>query len=92
MGERKPTGTNSKDGYRRVGAIPEHRIVMAQQLGRPLERWEVVHHRNGVRNDNRLENLELWIKGQPAGQRVEDIIRFMVAHYRDAVVAALKGE
>lgn len=89
MGRRKPTGTNSKDGYRRVGAIPEHRIVMAQRLGRPLERWEVVHHRNGVRHDNRPENLELWLKGQPAGQRVEDIAAFMVEHYRPLVEAAL---
>lgn len=39
--------------------IAEHRLVIAQSIGRPLERWEVVHHINGDNTDNRLENLEL---------------------------------
>lgn len=47
--------------------VLEHRVIMAMSLGRYLEPGETVHHRNGDRTDNRIENLELWISRHPAG-------------------------
>lgn len=81
------SGSKTKQGYidhyvpnhpnaNGQGRILEHRLVMSKILGRPLVDDEEVHHKNGVRDDNRPENLELWSKSQPAGQRVSDLIEW----------------
>ena len=76
------------DGYIKVwcpedprnnnGYVKEHTLVMESLLQRKLFKGESVHHRNGNRADNRPENLELWSIAQPAGQRVEDKIKWAI--------------
>lgn len=75
----KPVGRwTTPDGYVRVREIEdgplliEHRLIVERTIGRKLFPGENVHHINGVRHDNRPENLELWTVAQPAGQRRED--------------------
>lgn len=68
------------DGYLtiRVGGqfVGEHRVIMRHHLGRDFYPGENVHHLNGCRTDNRLENLELWVTHQPAGQRPRDLVAY----------------
>ncbi len=70
-------------GKRRIAA---HRFVMEKHLGRKLKSFESVHHRNGIRSDNRIKNLELWTLNPTPGQRISDIIKFVVDYYWDEII------
>jgi hypothetical protein len=73
------------------GWMLEHRHIMEQTLGRHLHPFERVHHKQGFRSTNDSDNLELWVVWQkdPAGQRVSDLIDFIVRYYRKETEEAL---
>lgn len=101
-----PIGTRRRgdDGYvfikmkadsttKRRGWELEHRVVMESILDRSLLPEENVHHKNGIRDDNRPENLELWheIGKQPKGVRIRDLIDYIADHYADEMLAAIES-
>lgn len=77
LGERKRR--LSHKGYVMVSTpeysnVAEHRLIMEEHMGRKLLPGENVHHINGIKHDNRIENLELWAVNQPCGQRPGDLL------------------
>jgi hypothetical protein len=89
---RNKGGKINSCGYRVIYSRPlkkyilEHRFVYEQHYGINLNNNQNIHHINGDRLDNRIENLELWDSSQPKGQRVNDKISFyfeLVEKYKD---------
>jgi hypothetical protein len=88
---REGEGWLTKNGYRRLRrngkSVAEHRVVMEETLGRSLREGEEVHHKNGIKDDNRPENLELWASWK--GQRLDDLLDFIAKYYPDEMRARL---
>ena len=93
----------NSDGYVKVlchghknshanGYIFEHILVMSTHLKRALSKNETVHHINGIKTDNKIENLELWSKSHPCGQRIEDKINWCVDFLKNYAPEKLKGD
>ncbi len=91
----------NKDGYVQVrdqehknaigGYVLEHVKIMSEHLHRPLKKGETVHHKNGIRDDNHLGNLELWCSKHPPGQRVDDLLGFCIEILLEYFPEALTG-
>ena len=69
------------NGYHKA----QHRVVMEQAIGRELLPGETVHHRNGMRDDNRLSNLQLKPSNHGQGQSIPDLLEWadeIIERYR----------
>jgi len=81
---------NKNNGLKSQQWVQEHRYIMEQYLQRQLHKDERIYHKNGIRDDNRIENLELWVihnksKKDPVGSRVRDLLEEAVSRARSCI-------
>ena len=83
----------AKDDPNKIGVqgyIFEHIKIMEDHLGRKIDtKRESVHHKNGIRDDNRIENLELRYKSHPHGQTIDDLINYIIDHHSSRYIELL---
>jgi hypothetical protein len=83
----KAKGWIDQHGYRNISvngkAVLEHRLVMANHIGRDLYVEETVHHINGVKDDNYIKNLQLFSSRHPKGQTIEEMIEFCKEYLKE---------
>jgi hypothetical protein len=65
------------------GRVQASHLVMYEYIGRPLKKGETIHHKNGDKLDNRIENLELCTTNHPHGQRVTDLVEWCKEFLKD---------
>jgi hypothetical protein len=72
-------GYTNANGYRMIRrdgkSVPEHRVIMEEHTDKKLLPKQNIHHINGVKDDNRISNLEIWDTSQPSGQRIPDKVQ-----------------
>jgi hypothetical protein len=84
-----------KDGHPcadKNGRVQASHLVIYEHTGRILKKGESIHHKNGMRLDNSIENLEVWTTSQPAGQRVDDKINWCKEFLEEYGYIVHKGE
>lgn len=82
-------GEHPRTAGRKIKYLFEHILVVEKCIGRYLKPDENVYHINGIKDDHRIENLELWIKPQPAGIRAADAVEWaeeIIIRYNNNII------